>query len=105
MSQPTDGERAYLGDAVKVPVEVYDAKAVVQGGFRDQQVRYRRAVPHPVMMGKILLQPQGPIEQVRRCLDGLETGVQASLEPIVVGRRAGGVELLQLSDGADEQIT
>lgn len=45
---------------------MYNSKPMEEGGFRDQQVWDRGAVPHPVVVGQILLESQGFVEEIWR---------------------------------------
>jgi hypothetical protein len=55
-AEPSYHERTHLRDPLVVAVDVQDAEAVVHRGLGDQQVRDRRAMPHPMVVGEVALE-------------------------------------------------
>jgi hypothetical protein len=100
--QPADYEWPYLGDSLEIPIDVDHPQAVLQGDLGDQEVGDWRAVPHAVVMGKVSLEAQRPVEKVRRRSNYHEIRVQVGLQVVVVPSGSGGVQLLELSHLADE---
>src|SRR5215207_6350257 len=84
---------------------MHDAELVIQRGLGNEQVGDGRPMPHAVMVGEVALQPQCAFEDVRRGVNGREAVVKLLLERVVVARRAGGIELLELADRADVEIS
>ena len=101
LSDPPDRERTDLRNPLVVAVNVNYTQAMVKGSLGDQQVGYRRAMPHPMVMGKIPLQSQCPVEDVDWRSDDIEALVDCDLEFVVVPCRPAGVELLELADRAE----
>src|SRR5437867_12099859 len=77
--QSADGERPNLGDTVEVAVHVNNTKAMVQSCRRDQQIRYRRPVPHAMVMSQIPLQRERAGQNIGRSVDRFEARVQVCL--------------------------
>lgn len=50
-AEAAHNQRPHLGDALEIAVDVDDAEPVVERRAGDEQIRDRRAVPHPVVMG------------------------------------------------------
>jgi hypothetical protein len=100
--QPADYEWPYLGDSLEIPIDVNHPQAVLQGYLGDQEVGDWRTVPHAVVMGKISLEAQRPVEKIRRRSNDLEIRMQVDLEVVVVPCGSGGIQLLELSHLADE---
>ena len=73
--------------------------------FSDQQVWGRGPVPHSVVMSAVALEHERPLQQVVWSRHDVETGVQLVLQLLVMARRAGGVELLEFTHKADEQLS
>ena len=61
-------------------------------------------MPHPVVMSEVALEHQRSFQDVRRSRDDIEAGVQLGLQLVVVARRAGGVELLELTYGQTKSL-
>ena len=78
---------------------------MVQRGLGDEQIGDGGAMPHAVVVREICLEPQRPVQDVRRSDDGAERRAETGLQRIVIVGRARGIQLLQLTDGADEEPT
>jgi hypothetical protein len=102
-TQPAYRKRPNLRNAVEVAVNVHYPHPVVQGRFGNEQVGNWCSMPHPVMMGKVLLEAERPVENVWRRRHDLKGSVQVVLERVVVPCRAGRVELFELADRAHEE--
>ena len=70
--------------AFVIAVVVQDTGVVVDRGFGDKQVRNRRSVPHPAMVGQVALKPMDSVEDVRGRVKGLITA-QRLLLAVVIG--------------------
>ena len=95
-AESPDDERSHLGDPLVVPINVDDSETVMESGFGDQEIRDRRSMPHAVMMGKVLLKYQRAVEEIGRCRYHLEGIVESFLDPVIIGSRSRGIELLEL---------
>src|SRR5947209_18390250 len=76
---------------------------MVDGSLGNEEIGNGSTVPHAVMVCKVLLQSQCPLENVRRRIHDLEARMQIVFECVVVLCRAGRVELFELTDRTDEQ--
>jgi hypothetical protein len=83
-SQAANCQGAHFRDAVEITIDVDHAEAVVKSRLGDQEVWNRRPVPHPMMVGEILLEMKGSVKDVRWRGDELEVGPQIRLELVVV---------------------
>ena len=81
-----DLERTDLGNPLVVAVNVNHTQAMVKGRLGDPQVGYRRAMPHPMVMSKVPLQCQRPVEDVDGRSYDIEALVDRHLEFVVVPR-------------------
>lgn len=98
-----DDERADLGDAFEVTVDVNDPETVVQGGAGDEEVWDGRSVPHTMMVSKVPLEVERSLEQVLRRGDDLECLTQICLDRVIVLCGTCRVELLELAYRTEEQ--
>jgi len=105
LAEAADSKGPDFGDAGIVAVDVHNPKPMMDSRFSDQQVWDRGAVPHSVVMSEVALEHERPLQQVMWSGHDLETGVQLVLQLVVMARRAGGVELLELTHKADEQLS
>ena len=62
---PANDQRAHLGDALVVTVDVHDTELVVERGAGNQESRNRRAVPHAVVVSEVALPVDPPYEATR----------------------------------------
>ncbi len=82
---------------------MHDTELVVYRGLGDEQGGDQGAVPHAMVVHEVTLQLQRTVEDVGRCGENLETGVQLGLQLLVMAGRSGRVELVEFADGAHEQ--
>jgi hypothetical protein len=71
-SEASHDERADLGDPLVVAIDMDDAEVVMECGLGDEEIRERRAMPHPVVVGEVELNLESELEDVNRCRDAGE---------------------------------
>jgi len=103
--QSANREGTYLGDPLEVRVDMNDTKAVMQGSLSDEQVGDWRAMPHPMMVRKVSLQPKRPLQNVGRSGDDIEVRTKVGLQSVIVLGRASGIELFKLAHRTHKQRT
>jgi hypothetical protein len=85
LAEPAHRERAHLGDAVKIAVDVDDAEVMIERRFGDEEVGDGNAMPQPMMVRKVALESKGSIEDVYWGRHELEAVVELLLKQVVLG--------------------
>jgi hypothetical protein len=86
LTKPAHDEGTDLGDPFEVAVDVDDAEVMVERRLGDEQIGDRDAVPHPMVMREVTLQPQRSFENVRWGGSDPEVAVKLTAPCVVVSR-------------------
>jgi hypothetical protein len=80
---------------------VDDADIMVERGLGNQEIGDRDAVPHPVVVSKVVLEPQLTVEKIRRGISGQKVVAQQASPSDIVACRPDRIEQLELAYRAD----